>query len=120
MSTIPLKVIVLDDTQSESDGSHDIHVHGFDARRWNWLKGGLAAGQAANQLMIIAVHAPIAVESIGFEVEWCNDRSAAAHGRRPIQKSGQSVLGERLYRYRVSMHTEGAYRISKGSGACQA
>lgn len=70
-ANIPLKIIVLDDTQSETDGSHDIHGHGFlDLQRWNWLKAELAAGQAANQLMIIAAHAPIAVAEIGSEVEW--------------------------------------------------
>ena len=37
-SDIPLKVIVLDDTQREDDGSIDIHGHGFlDATRWAWL-----------------------------------------------------------------------------------
>ncbi len=70
-SDIPLKVIVLDDTQSETDGSHDIHGHGFlDAGRWSWLKAELAAGQEANQLMIVAAHIPIGVETIGSEVEW--------------------------------------------------
>jgi metallophosphoesterase (TIGR03768 family) len=70
-SEIPLKLIVLDDTQSETDGSHDIHGHGFlDAPRWKWLQTELAAGQAANQLMIIAAHVPIAVANIGSEVEW--------------------------------------------------
>ena len=68
---IPLKVIVLDDTQSTADGSHDIHGHGFlDATRWNWLQAELAAGQANNQLMIVAAHIPIAVASIGSEMEW--------------------------------------------------
>ena len=61
-SDVPLKVMVLDDTQSENDGSHDIHGHGFlDATRWAWLQAELAAGQASNQLMIIAAHVPIAV-----------------------------------------------------------
>ena len=70
-SDVPLKIIVLDDTQSESDGSRDIHGHGFlDATRWNWLQAELAAGQAANQLMIIAAHVPIAVMNIGSEMEW--------------------------------------------------
>ena len=70
-SDIPLKVIVLDDTQSETDGSHDIHGHGFlDATRWNWLQAELASGQAANQLMIIAAHVPLAVANIGTEFEW--------------------------------------------------
>ncbi len=70
-SDVPLKVIVLDDTQSETDGSHDIHGHGFlDATRWNWLQAELASGQAANQLMIIAAHVPLAVANVGTEVEW--------------------------------------------------
>lgn len=69
--TIPLKVIVLDNTQREDDGSNDIHGHGYlDARRWAWLQDELAQGQAANQLMIIAAHIPIAVEPIGSEMEW--------------------------------------------------
>lgn len=79
-ANIPLKIIVLDDTQSDNDGSHDIHGHGFlDATRWNWLQAQLAAGQAANQLMIIAAHVPIAVANIGSELEWwepANDPNA--------------------------------------------
>lgn len=79
---IPLKVIVLDDTQSEDDGSHDIHGHGFlDATRWAWLQAELAAGQASNHLMIIAAHVPIAVAAIGSELEWwepANDPHATA------------------------------------------
>jgi hypothetical protein len=68
---VPLKVIMLDDTQSETDGSTDIHGHGFlDEKRWAWLKAELAAGQAANQLMIIAAHIPIGVAQIGQEFEW--------------------------------------------------
>jgi len=68
---IPLKVIVLDDTQSDTDGSHDIHGHGFlDSTRWNWLQAELAAGQASNQLMIIAAHIPIAVANVGSSLEW--------------------------------------------------
>lgn len=60
---VPLKVIVLDNTQREDDGSLDIHGHGFlDAQRWQWLKQELAAGDAAGQLMVIAAHVPLAVE----------------------------------------------------------
>ena len=70
-SNVPLKVIVLDDTQREDDNSIDIHGHGFlDATRWAWLQAELADGQAANQLMIIAAHIPIAVTNIGTELEW--------------------------------------------------
>lgn len=68
---MPLKIIVLDDTQIENDGSKDIHGHGYlDAARWAWLKAELAAGQAANQLMVIAAHIPIGVAAIGSEMEW--------------------------------------------------
>jgi metallophosphoesterase (TIGR03768 family) len=68
---VPLKIIVLDDTQSEYDGSTDIHGHGYlDASRWAWLKAELAAGQAENQLMIIAAHVPIGVSAIASETEW--------------------------------------------------
>ena len=70
-SAVPLKVIVLDNTQREDDGSVDIHGHGFlDATRWAWLQAELDDGQDANQLMIIAAHIPIAVANVGTELEW--------------------------------------------------
>ncbi|MCC5988640.1 MAG: TIGR03768 family metallophosphoesterase [Pararhodobacter sp.] len=70
-SDIPLKVIVLDVTQSNEDGSFDIHGHGYlDARRLEWLQAELASGQADNQLMIIASHIPIGVAAIGSHLEW--------------------------------------------------
>lgn len=68
---VPLKVIVLDNTQREDDGSIDIHGHGFlDQARWEWLQAELQAGQDDNQLMIIAAHVPIAVVNYGDETEW--------------------------------------------------
>ena len=71
--SIPLKVIVLDDTQSETDGSTDVHGHGYlDATRLAWLRSELAAGQENNQLMIIAAHVPICVSAVGSETEWWN------------------------------------------------
>lgn len=70
-SDIPLKVIVLDVSQSDEDGSTDIHGHGYlDARRLAWLRAELARGQADNQLMIIASHIPIGVSAIGSKMEW--------------------------------------------------
>ncbi|MFH0985203.1 MAG: TIGR03768 family metallophosphoesterase [Candidatus Omnitrophota bacterium] len=75
-ATVPIKVIVLDDTQREDDGSADIHGHGFlDAARWDWLKKELAAGDAAGQLMIITAHVPINVEVTGprSEMGWWPD-----------------------------------------------
>jgi metallophosphoesterase (TIGR03768 family) len=73
-AALPLKVIVLDDTQREDDGSPDIHGHGFlDPARWDWLKKELAAGDAAGQLMIIAAHIPIDVEPTESEMGWWLD-----------------------------------------------
>ena len=79
-STVPIKVIVLDDTQKEDDGSADIHGHGFlDRERWAWLKKELADGDAAGQLMIIAAHIPINVEVTAPNSEmgwWLNPQNA--------------------------------------------
>jgi len=79
-SAIPIKVIVLDDTQNENDGSSDIHGHGFlDEARWTWLKNELADGDAAGQLMIIAAHIPIGVEvsAPNSEFGWWTDTQNA-------------------------------------------
>ena len=87
---VPLKVIVLDDTQSEDDGSNDIHGHGYlDAARWAWLQAELAAGQAANQLMIIAAHVPIGVAAIGSEMEWwLNEDKTPPEHRNAVDLKG--------------------------------
>lgn len=79
-STVPIKVIVLDDTQKEDDDSADIHGHGFlDQARWAWLKKELADGDAAGQLMIIAAHVPINVEVTAPNSQmgwWLNPQNA--------------------------------------------
>ena len=73
-ANIPIKVIVLDDTQREDDGDTDIHGHGFlDRARWAWLKKELAEGDTAGQLMIIAAHVPIGVQPAGSKMEWWMD-----------------------------------------------
>jgi len=70
-STVPIKIIVLDDTQRNDDGSSKIHGHGFlDAARVKWLKKELDDSQAADQLMIIAAHIPIGVEALDSEFGW--------------------------------------------------
>ncbi len=82
-AAVPLKIIVLDDTQSENDGSKDIHGHGYlDAKRWQWLQTELARGQAADQLMIVAAHVPIAVSAIGSETEWWTETKNIAPEHR--------------------------------------
>ena len=86
---IPLKIIVLDNTQLETDGSRDIHGHGFlDAVRWKWLQDELDAGQANNQLMVIAAHIPIAVAASGSLMEWWNPKGQAS----PSQNDPHAVM----------------------------
>lgn len=91
-SHLPLKMIVLDDTQASDDGSHDIHGHGYlDAARWAWLKEELDAGQANHQLMIVAAHVPIAVGPIGCEMEWWGETKGIAPERRNAVTLGELV-----------------------------
>jgi metallophosphoesterase (TIGR03768 family) len=61
-SNMPIKVIMLDDTQSEADSSLPNYGNGsLDPARYNWLLSELDKGQAEGELMIIAAHVPIAV-----------------------------------------------------------
>ncbi len=57
-SDIPIKFIVLDDTVKGAD-QPDYAAGALDDARYQWLIGELQAGQAANQLMVIAAHVPI-------------------------------------------------------------
>ena len=63
-ANIPIKVIVLDDTQSDSDPTDGTpgpaYAHGsLDAARYTWLKAELQQGQDEGKLMIIAAHVPL-------------------------------------------------------------
>ncbi len=79
-SNVPVKVIVLDNTQLETDGDTNIHGHGFlDQARWDWLKKELADGDAAGQFMIIAAHIPIGVQPDGTFMEWWTDPQNAVN-----------------------------------------
>jgi len=63
-SNLPLKVIVLDDTQGDSDPNDGGYAHGaLDTNRYAWLVSELDKGQAEGKLMIIAAHAPIGVSA---------------------------------------------------------
>ena len=63
---VPIKVIVLDDTQVDSNANlpeSPLWGHAYlDKARYTWLIGQLEDGQKNNQLMIIAAHIPIGVE----------------------------------------------------------
>ncbi len=71
-SDLPIKVIVLDDTQRDADATVGGYTwHGsVDKQRWDWLVGELDKGQADGKLMIIAAHIPIGVEKPGAFMSW--------------------------------------------------
>ncbi|KAF1074140.1 TIGR03768 family metallophosphoesterase [Methanogenium sp. MK-MG] len=63
-SDVPVRVIVLDDTQKDEntpDGTSNGHGS-LDQERYDWLVDELDSGQAEGKLMIIAAHIPIGVE----------------------------------------------------------
>lgn len=71
----PVKVIVLDDTQADSDPSDGREGpdwgHGsLDKTRYDWLVKQLNEGQKAGVLMIIAAHVPIGVSEPGSPEGW--------------------------------------------------
>lgn len=80
-SKMPIKVIVLDDTQSNNDpndpdalgyghGSYGYGHGALDSKRYNWLVSELDKGQAEGKLMIIAAHEPIGVEIVPSMMAW--------------------------------------------------
>jgi len=69
-SDVPIKVIVLDDTQNANDTNVGGYGHGsLDYKRFDWLIQELEQGQAEGKLMIIAAHIPIATESSGSSLD---------------------------------------------------
>jgi hypothetical protein len=63
-ASVPLKVIVLDDTCKDvpfsSSGQHAVYATGcLDQTRYDWLINELDQGQAEGKLMIIAAHIPV-------------------------------------------------------------
>ena len=75
---IPVKVIVLDDTQREDDLDFHGYGHGsLDNTRYGWLVSELDKGQAEGKLMIIAAHVPIGVEKPESFVGWWSKSSVS-------------------------------------------
>ena len=61
-SNIPLKVIVLDLTQSDDEPNIRCYAHlSIDKARYDWLVSELEKGQAEGKLMVIAAHGPVGV-----------------------------------------------------------
>ncbi len=74
-SNLPLKVIVLDDTQDDTDvpGPSGFYGYGSLANgRLEWLISQLKAGQNEDKLMVIAAHVPVGVAA-GTPVGWYNN-----------------------------------------------
>jgi metallophosphoesterase (TIGR03768 family) len=70
-SNLPIKVVVLDDTQRDDDSNVGGYAHGsLDQERYNWLISELDKGQAEGKLMIIAAHVPIGVELPNSYTGW--------------------------------------------------
>ena len=57
-ATVPIKVIVLDDT-CKGPGQANYATGCLDTARLTWLENELQAGQDAKQLMIVAAHVPV-------------------------------------------------------------
>ncbi|MHC9540812.1 MAG: TIGR03768 family metallophosphoesterase [Vulcanimicrobiota bacterium] len=64
-SNMPIKVIVLDDTQSNDNPNLGLpYAFGsLDQERFDWLSSELDKGQSEGKLMVIAAHVPIGVET---------------------------------------------------------
>jgi metallophosphoesterase (TIGR03768 family) len=72
-SNMPLKIIMLDNTQNDKDHVSG-NAHGsLDQPRYEWLVSELDQGQTAGQLMIIAAHIPIGVAAPGSFCSWSPD-----------------------------------------------
>lgn len=68
---IPIKVIVLDDTQRDTDPNVGPYMYGsLDRARYDWLVNELDTGQADGKLMIIAAHIPIRNEPVNSSKLW--------------------------------------------------
>ncbi len=87
---IPIRIIVLDDTQKDEntpDGSSNRHGS-LDRERYDWLVQELEKGQKEGMLMIIAAHIPIGVatERSAPELSLHWDRFAAVSEAELIAK----------------------------------
>ncbi len=72
-SDLPIKVIVLDDTEREDETYYHGLAHGsLDQERYDWLVSELDKGQTEGKLMIIAAHIPIGVSygPVGNYMDW--------------------------------------------------
>ena len=92
-SDIPVKVIVLDDTQPATDPEAGGYGHGsLDNEQFDWLVSELDQGQAEGKLMIIAAHIPIGVEGSSSPLNQYMSWS-------PVAEISEQQLLEKLHEY---------------------
>ncbi len=92
-SDIPVKVIVLDDTQPATDPEAGGYGHGsLDNKQFDWLINELDQGQAEGKLMIIAAHIPIGVEGSSSPLNQYMSWS-------PVAEISEQQLLEKLHEY---------------------
>ncbi|MFA4850772.1 MAG: TIGR03768 family metallophosphoesterase [Methanoregula sp.] len=86
---IPVKVIVLDDTQKDTDPNTRLFMFAsLDTARYTWLVHELDTGQKEGKLMIIAAHIPIRNEPGNSSRLWT-----------PASPIPEQVLVEKLHTY---------------------
>ncbi len=73
---LPLKVIVLDDTNGDNSKQGNGALGALDPERFNWLVRELDKGQAEGKLMIVAAHVPVGVSVPQFSM-WDSASSPA-------------------------------------------
>jgi metallophosphoesterase (TIGR03768 family) len=74
----PIRIIVLDDTQSANDQDLNGYGHGtLDQARYDWLVSQLDKAQAEDKLIIIAAHIPIGVEPSSSPVGWSSQAAVS-------------------------------------------
>jgi metallophosphoesterase (TIGR03768 family) len=74
---LPLRVLVLDDTQRDDDPYDYGYGHiSLDKERRDWLFAELDRGQADGMLLIVAAHCPVGVEKPPAPMSW----ASSAHG----------------------------------------
>jgi metallophosphoesterase (TIGR03768 family) len=88
-SDVPIKVIVLDDTQRDTDPNVGPYMYGsLDTARYDWLVKELDKGEAEGKLMIIAAHIPIRNELQNSSKLWT-----------PISPVSEQKLVNKLHTY---------------------
>ncbi len=68
---VPVRVLVLDDTQRDDDPYDNGYGHiSLDKERHDWLVRELDRGQADGMLLVVAAHCPIGVEKAPHPMSW--------------------------------------------------